>query len=396
MIEILMPQGGQDIEKGRVVRWLKNVGDQVQKGDVLCEVETEKAMFEIESPGSGQLRSILVADGNEAPILSVIGLVGDPSEAVQAAAAAAPPAAPAEEHADQPVVETPALGERGGVKISPKARRIAEENNVSYTQIRGSGPGGRIIEKDVMDFIAAGKSAAGVPSAAQGGGRLLELDRRRKATGLRMASSKQTIPHFYVTRAIDMTRALAFRESLNADLRRAGAVEASVNDLILRACALALRAYPQLNASLKDEDHIMRWDDVNIGVAVSVDENLMAPVIENADRLPLAELAVRARAAVQAAREGKLLSLAPGRFTVSNMGMYGVDEFTAIINAPEAAILAVASIQKRVIVENGLDLRIRDMLNVTLSIDHRICDGVMACQFVNKVKELLESPEQLQ
>ena len=336
MIEIIMPQGGQDINKGQVVRWLKDIGERVQKGDVLCEVETEKAMFEIESPADGFLRGIVVPAGQEAAILSVIGFVGDASETLPgdqqgmpAQALEQPEAKVAAPSAGQPAANAPH-------KISPRAMRIAEQQGISISELRGTGPGGRVLEKDVTDYISRRSPApANLSGEAHPGGRLLTLDKRRKATAQKMAASKQNVPHFYVMRAVDMTDALAFREQLNTRLHLADQAEVSINDLIVRACALALKDFPQLNASFQDQDHILLLHDINVAVAVSLGESLMAAVVANADRLSLQETAKQTRDAIMAARNGRILSLAPATFTISNLGMYQVDGFVAIINSPE-------------------------------------------------------------
>ena len=264
------------------------------------------------------------------------------------------------------------------------------------SELQGTGPGGRVLEKDVAEYISRRGHGVAAPSGADGPrGRLVALDKRRKATAQKMAASKHSIPHFYVTRSVDMTDALAYREALNSKLRADRLTEVSINDLIIRACAHGLQEFPQLNAAFQDDEHLMLWDDINIAVAVSVDDGLIAAILPKADSLPLQETARRTQELIQAARSGKVLSLAPATFTISNLGMYQVDGFVAIINSPESAVLAVASIRKQLVVQGSTDLRVRDMMNMTLSVDHRVCDGALAARFLNSVKSRLEAPDQL-
>jgi pyruvate dehydrogenase E2 component (dihydrolipoamide acetyltransferase) len=412
LTKVVMPQGGQDLEAGKVVQWHKKEGDPVNKGEVICEVETEKAVFEVEAPAGGYLRKIVVQQGQEAKILSVIGLIGALEDDVEAEAggppvqATTPPAVAA-----APAAPESRLGGRGAserMPISPKAKKVAQELGVSIDQVQGTGPRGRITEKDVLAHHErqAGRSAApaGAPSAIPaplpiplpaGGGRLVSMSKVRKVTARRMQQSKQVVPHFYATVAVDMTEAMNFREKFNEVLNNDAQDRVSLTHMITRACALALRELPEVNSSFKDEETIAQWEDVNIGVAVALDAGLVVPVLQNADRLNLRQIAQETRRIAALAQEGKQASLAPARFTISNLGMFNVDNFIAIINPPEAAILAVSSVERRVVVVEGDRMALRDMMNMTLSIDHRVGDGVLACKFVNKVRSLLEDPGSL-
>jgi pyruvate dehydrogenase E2 component (dihydrolipoamide acetyltransferase) len=210
-----------------------------------------------------------------------------------------------------------------------------------------------------------------------------------------MQQSKQTVPHFYVTRVIDMTAAMKYRQGLNEREDSTKDASVSINDLIVRACALAIREFAGINATYTDDGHMVFWEDINIGIAVAFDDELIAPVLEHADGFSLQQLSQETARLIASARQGKLTGLVPTRFTVSNLGMYSIDNFIAIINPPETAILAVASIQKSVVVRADSTLAIRDLMNATLSMDHRVGNGVLACQFINRLKALLENPEQL-
>ena len=411
LTKVVMPQGGQDIETGMVVVWHKKEGDPVRKGEVICEVETEKAEFEVEAPADGYLRKILVQQGHEARVLSAIGLIGALDDAVATEAAAlqalttAPRAAATVPAAPENWVGGNGMSER--IRISPKARKAAQELGVSINQIQGTGPRGRILEKDVLaqrGRLVGRPGAVGAAPAIRAplpiplpasGGRMVSMSKLRKVTARRMQQSKQVAPHLYATVAVDMTEAMIFREKANEPLNNDAQDRISLTHMVTRACVLALRDLPEVNSSFRDEETVTQWEDINIGVAVALDAGLVVPVLQNADRLNLRQIAQETRRVVALAREGKQATLAPARFTISNLGMFGVDNFIAIINPPEAAILAVSSVQRRVVVGGGDRITLRDMMNMTLSIDHRIGDGVLACKFLNKVRSLLEDPGSL-
>ena len=399
---VIMPQGGQDLEKGRVVQWLKNEGEPVKKGEIICVVETEKAAFDIEAPVNGFLRKIVVHEGFETPILSTIGIIGEIDEAIELDTIAL--STEAEIGATTGLVgriSSVEAGENedsapGRIKITPKAKRIAQEKGIPIHLIKGTGPQGRVTEKDVFEH--AEKKLANAKPQETGklsGGRVLLLSKVRKATARHMLQSKQQVPHFYLTISVDMTAAQKLRARLNNTLKLNEDQILSVTDLITRACAIALKEFPLLNSSVLDEDNLILWDDINIGIAVALDEGLVVPVLEKADRLSIHQIAQQSHRLVRLAREGKQSSLTPGRFTISNLGMFNVDNFIAIINAPEAAILAVASIEKRVVPLGENDIGIREMMSMSLSIDHRIVDGVVGARFLNKVRFLLENPDSL-
>jgi len=399
--KVIMPQVGQDIETGKIVRWLKKAGDPVKKGEVLCEVETEKAVVEVPSPSDGYLLKILFPDNTEAKILSEIGLVGDLSDSM--AENKSTDAQPANVNTrltdlSKTTGQTnlkPAGSEP--IIISPKARNIAQQHGVAIEQIHGTGPQGRIVEKDILDFIEKQKQyspSMSTASPATGGKRILELTKIHKVTAQRLQQSKQTIPHFYISVSADMSAALKRRTELNEQFKLPKEEAISINDFILRASALAIKDFPVLNSSFSEEG-IVLWDDIDIGVAVALDDGLVVPVIENPDQLDLKTLSAKIRQLAQAARSGKQLLTRPGRFTISNLGMYHVDDFAAIINPPEVGILAVSSVQKKLVVEEDNTLAVRNMITLTLSVDHRVVDGALAAKFLNRIKELLETAEKL-
>jgi pyruvate dehydrogenase E2 component (dihydrolipoamide acetyltransferase) len=397
--QVIMPQGGQDIEKGTIVRWHRKAGEPVRKGDLVCEVETEKTVLEVTAPQDGVVLRTFFAEGEEAKVFSVIAVVGDPGEAipdtlVPSKVAVSGGKASREEGQARPAAARAGTGD-GKIRVSPKARQLALERGVALDGITGTGPQGSITAEDVL--AAAERLSSGRPpeEAAADHGRLAPMSKVAKVTARRMLLSKQSIPHFYVTVAVDMTAAKKYRSDFNRRLPNADTDGISLTDLITRACVLALREFPQLNSTVKDEGNLIRWDDLNVGIAAATDAGLVVPVVEGADALSLAELAKRTRQVVAAAREGRQISVASARFTISNMGMYGVDNFLAIINPPEAAILSVSSVKPTVIpAENG-SIQVRDMMNATLSMDHRVGDGVLAARFLSFVRALLEDPAKL-
>lgn len=387
-VKIIMPQGGQDITEGYVVRWFKKEGDPIRRGDVICEVETEKAVFEVESPSDGVLLKIVAAAGTKVPIFAVIGVVGEAGEPLDLDRLLSEPAA-AEKPLDLSAIRSrlPGAGGEAGDrhKITGRARKLAAEKSVDLSGVAGSGPQGRITEKDVLLHVEKRKLSV---QALRGQAK--PLSRMRQTIARRMVQSKQTIPHFYVTVSADVTAALALRDRVN---REEGAA-VSITDLIVKAAALALRETPAVNCRLL-EDRIVYLEDVNVGIAVNLDEGVLVPMVARADRLALADIARRSRELAASARQGKLTATEPACFTVSNLGMLGVEAFTAIINPPETGILAVGGVQKRPVVRNDSEICIRDMLTMTLSVDHRAVDGALAATFIARLKQHLENPEAL-
>jgi len=429
--KVVLAKLSPTMEEGVIVKWTKKEGDPVKVGDVLAEIETDKANMEMEALGAGVLRKILVPAGGKAPIGALIGVIanaGDDIAPLLAAASApapkpaasspvavpaptpapvaapAAPAAPASAHVALPgvAVVPPALAatEAGRVKASPLARSIAARENIPLSAVAGSGPGGRIVKRDVEGYApstaagpvakapAAGGSHAVVPFPTVPAGQELPVSNMRKTIARRLAESKFTAPHFYVTVEIDMDGAVALREQI----LKVENVKVSFNDLVLKACAKALTRFPMVNASWLG-DKIATHGEVSIGVAVSVPDGLITPVVRNADRKSIVEISREVKDLAGRARDKKLRpdEYVGSTFTVSNLGMFDVSEFTAIINPPESAILAVGAVQ-RVPVVSGDEIRPGYRMKVTLSSDHRVVDGALAAQFLAEVRRLLESP----
>jgi len=417
--KVVLAKLSPTMEEGTIVKWSRQEGDAVKVGDVLAEIETDKANMEMEALGAGVLRKILVPAGGKAAVGALIGVIADAGEDVSAviagaASSAASPApapaakaTPAAPTAAAPAPKAPAASSppgpapvvpfpAGRVKASPLARAIARRQNVSLGSVRGTGPGGRIIKRDIEGYLAAPAAAASPTSASRSvptitPGQELPLSSMRRTIARRLSESKFTAPHFYVTVEIDMDAAVSLREQL----QRAEEIKVSFNDLVVKACARALTRFPSVNASWAGEK-IVTHADVHVGVAVSIPDGLITPVVRNADRTPLLEISRQIKDLASRARERKLRpeEFAGSTFTVSNLGMFDVTEFTAIINPPESCILAVASV-RRVPVAVGDTVAVGYRMNVTLSSDHRVVDGVLAAQFLAEVRRLLENPAAL-
>lgn len=415
--KIIMPQGGQDITEGRVLRWHKAEGDPVKKDEVICEVETEKAVFEVKSPIDGVLLKIVVPAGKVARIFSTIGFVGQASERIELEdeedAVAEKKAVAAD--TSETGIDVAALREKvaakgkdkqGRVKASGRAKKLADQRGIDISLVEGTGPKGRITEKDVLAYLEKGPAVAeAVPVAAAEPapstapavaaalrGQTVPMNRMRKVIARRLQQSKQTIPHFYVTVTVDMTDAIKEREALNAKADKNAKI--SLNDMVVKAAAIALGEFPQVNCKI-DEDNLIYLEDINIGVAVGLDDGLVVPVLPEVDNLSLKGIAKKTKELVNLAKAGKQASLTPGTFTISNMGMLDVDNFVAIINPPETAILAVGSVRKNLVVAADNSFRVRDTMCMTLSADHRVVDGVLGSKFVNRIKYGLENPQTL-
>jgi pyruvate dehydrogenase E2 component (dihydrolipoamide acetyltransferase) len=421
--KVTMPQMGFDMTEGKVARWLKKAGDPVKQGEAVVEIETDKVNIESEAQGNGVLREILVSDGTTVPVGALIGIIGAPDEDLTAikaeAGLVAAPAAEKPAGVVQPIEQAavPAAavvsegnGRDGGrIKASPLAKRIAKEKGISLAQLSGTGPGGRIVKRDVetAPMIAAAPTVfaqpivAAAPAVAKPsilGPGILQAEevtptKLRQTIGKRMVASKQTVPHFYVTSEIEMSEAMALRAKLNALVDDAGKI--SVNDMVLKAAANALTHFPGINASL-GENVIVRHGTVNMGLAVALEQGLITVVVADADRKPLARIAREAKDIVNRAKNGKARpeEMQGSTFTVSNLGMFDVDEFIAIINPPEAAILAVGSVRDVPVVKNGQVVAGKTM-KVTISADHRVTDGAEAAKFLQEVKKNLEEPLRL-
>lgn len=440
MSTVIMPKMGDGMEEGTLLRWLKNVGDQVDAGDPIAEIETDKVALEIEAAESGYLIQTLVTEGQTVPIGTAIAQIGAegeaPAEGAPAAAAAEAPkteAAPAQEApapaaepvaasapAPAPPVEaapappaTPARADGEKLRASPLVKRLAAEHDIDLSGIPGTGPGGRIVKDDLAPYLtgarpkpapasapAAAPAATPAPVAAstEGGARPAgvprEMSRIRKTTGKRMAEAKDTIPHFYVVSEVDMTEARAFREMINSEIEEKES-KVSFNDLVVKAAALALRDFPNLNASLEG-DQLYDHANIDINIAVAIENGLIAPFLPDADKLSLGTIARMTKDLAGRSREGGLLpeEYQGGTFTISNLGMYDVSEFVAIINPPQAAILAIGSISEVPVIRDD-ELAVAYKMKITLSADHRISDGAEVARFLQAVKGYLEKPLRL-
>lgn len=389
--KIIMPQGGQDLKFGTVVRWLKKEGDAVKKGDLVCEVETEKAVFEVNAPRDGILIKIIKEDGEEAEILTAIGYVGDKGEQIDLNRSSGQEAKPTQVKPMAQVKDRLYKSSKK-VKISPKARKIARDHGIKLDDLVSSRVDGKITAEDVQSAISKEESTRAPRKAQIANGKVIEIGRIQKTAARRLQQSWQQAPHIFVTISVDMTEAAAFRKKYNQNQANA---KLSFNDLVVKAAAAALKEFPQVNVSYIDEDTIMQWDDIHIGIAAATEQGLLVPVLENAAALNLIEISKRTKELAEAARSGKQLPSQPSRFTISNLGMYDVDHFTAIINPPESAILAVSSIRKMPWVDGEENVAVREIMEITLSLDHRIGDGVLAANFINRIKQLLEHPTEL-
>ncbi len=380
---IIMPKYGLQQDNGTVVEWRVKEGDHVNKGDILLDLETDKALFEYESPESGYVRKLVAQNGEEVSVLSVIAIITDEADETIENLTPASTDSPTEEPrqiADTAEREPALESSTQRIKRSPAARHRARELNIDLANIAGTGPGGRIVLADVE------LAASAAPSATA-------LSRMRQAIGRTMAYSKSTIPHFYVATEIDMTDAEIWRKNL----AETDAIKLSVTDLFVKAAADALTQYPALNASLDGDTAVIVHDTVDIGLAVGTDDGLVVPVIPNADRAFLTDLADERTQRVEEARQGKLRGDARATFTISNLGMYGVTSFTAIVNPPEAAILAVGAAIARVVpIGDPMTIAVRQIAEVTLSADHRLVDGVVAAQFLQALKQNLQDTDKLE
>lgn len=387
--KIVMPQGGQDLTTGRIVRWLKKENEPVQSGEVICEVETEKAVFEVPSPQEGFLLKVIAQEGEEIEILSVIGYVGSKDEVI-------PVDLPKEEQTSAKKTRTVFDSEIGQsqesstlkprIIISPKARKLAKDNQIPLESLISDRPDGKITFRNVLRVIEQSGSKTRPITGLPENAKLVHQSRVRKTIAKRLSESWRNAPHIFVTVSVDMTRVVDARISEPQN-------KISINDYIIFACAKAINKFPEINVSFNDEDTLYYWEDINIGVAVSTDMGLLVTVIVDADRLTIEEIAEKSRDFAEKARAGKQIDSKPSRFTISNLGMFDVDTFTAVINPPEAAILAVSSIKKQPVVGAGDQIVSRDMMNITLSLDHRVGDGVLAAEFINEIKRRLENLE---
>jgi pyruvate dehydrogenase E2 component (dihydrolipoamide acetyltransferase) len=443
MPTVIMPKMGDGMEEGTLLRWLKSVGEEVDAGEPIAEIETDKVSLEIEAAEGGVLTKTLVDEGQTVPIGTPIATIGDeavemaeatpaanaepaPAPVVtQAAAAPEPQPAPAAQASStdgavQEAAAAPARAEGERLRASPLVKRLAAEHGIDLSGIPGTGPGGRIVKDDLQPYLTGAKKAlvaAAVPvqqpaqasapqlapaaqqpapqaaPAANGrpAGIAREMSRIRKTTGKRMSEAKETIPHFYVTSDVEMDSAIAFREMVNGQIED-DAAKITFNDLIVKAVALALREFPNLNTTLEG-DTLYDHANIDVNIAVAIEGGLIAPFIPDADQKSLGTIARMAKDLVGRARKGGLQpnEYQGGTFTISNLGMYDVSEFIAIINPPQAAILAIGSITEMPVVRDG-HVAIGHQMKISLSCDHRVSDGAEVARFLIAVKRYLQNP----
>jgi pyruvate dehydrogenase E2 component (dihydrolipoamide acetyltransferase) len=420
---INMPKLGFDMAEGTLVRWVKQVGESINKGDVLAEIETDKATVEVESSASGVVLQHIVDQGSVVPVSAPIAVIGEEGEKVDAPAAEgekpraeekkAEPKAEGKPQAESapsqtqpaavqspqaaPVQQAAAPADSGPVKASPLARKVAREKNIDLARIQGSGPGGRVVRKDVEAALSSSQSSAAgrqpavaTSVAAAAGDETVPLTRLRQAIARRMVESTTSVPHFFVTHEYKMDALMAMRKQANAFLP--DDEKLSVNDFIIKAVALTLREFPNLNSSYGG-DKAIRHGSINIGIAVAVEGGLLTVVNRNTDQQPLRAISADVKRKAAGAREGKVRpdDIEGSTFSISNLGMFDVENFSAIINPPEAGILAIGSAREVPVVENG-QIKPGWRMKATLSVDHRVSDGAEAAQFMQKLAEFLENP----
>ena len=442
---VTMPKLGFDMAEGTLARWVKAEGDSVSKGEVIAEIETDKATVEVESSYDGVMYRHLVSEDTTLPVNDPIAIVAEEGEEpsqdeidslieeaggevgkketkekpekkeskAEGKQKEKEAAAKEEEKAEQKEPESQkAEGAQpaGGTRSSPLARRMAEDHDIELEKVEGSGPKGRIVKKDIEAYLesmreegreeeaeAVGKALQPMTTFQAGEipeDQVIKMSRLRQAIGRRMQNSNQNFPHFYLSRTFDTGALMTLRKDLNQLLPESDKI--SVNDFIVKVVALALRRYPNLNASLEDDEHIRRHGHVNIGVAVAVEGGLLTVVVKDADQKPLRLIARETREMAARAREGKVKNedIEGSTFSISNLGMYKIDNFAAIINPPEAGILAVGAVQKMPVVEEG-ELVIGSRMQATISADHRVTDGAEAAEFMGVLADYIEEPLRL-
>jgi len=419
---ISMPKLGFDMAEGLLVRWVKQVGETINKGDVLAEIETDKATVEVESSASGVVLQLIVDQGTMVPVNAPIAVVGAAGEVVSGQLSVdsgqskvegqksegAPQSAPTVDSASSKISSSESSSVVGGqsstIKASPLAKKVARDQKVDLSKVQGTGPGGRIVRKDIEAALSSGQwtvdsgqsKTSGVSSlptthySPTTEDKVVPTTKLRQAIGRRLVESKTTIPHFYVTHEYKMDALMDMRKQVNAYLPDNEKV--SVNDFILKAVALSLRQFPNLNATLKGTD-IIQFGHVNVGVAVTVPGGLMTVVVKDTDQKTLRQISGEVKAMANRARDGKVKpeDVDGSTFSTSNLGMYDVEDFIAIVNPPEAGILAISSAREVPVVESG-ELKVGWRMKATISVDHRISDGAEAAQFMQALAGFIENP----
>jgi pyruvate dehydrogenase E2 component (dihydrolipoamide acetyltransferase) len=386
IIPVLMPQAGQTMEDGTVISWKIKEGDRIEVGQIIFEIETDKANIEVEAVDSGRVAKIIAKEGQTVKVKTPVAYIADEDVDVEAYLVAESSQSKTNLQTNEPANETQQMQQTekavdksgdSGRKISPAARKLAEQKGMDISVLSsGSGPGGRIITKDIEKVEASTSGRKGQP-----------INKMRRAIAQNLTYSKQNIPHFYIKLTIEAQKLFDVYQQTKQGIK------CTINDFIILACAKAIRQHPAFRSQYKN-DEIKISSNVNIGIAVGLDDGLVVPVIVDADKMNFKSLAERSRQIIENARNGKLEGIGQGIFTITNLGMFGVEEFNAIINPPESAILAVGTIREGIKVENGL-IKPTRLMTLSLSLDHRVVDGVSAAKFLQTLKELLEEPEQL-
>jgi pyruvate dehydrogenase E2 component (dihydrolipoamide acetyltransferase) len=424
MAEVRMPKMGDGMEEGTVLRWLKREGDPVTANESIAEIETDKANVEMPAEESGVLTKIVVQEGQTVPVGAVLAHIGSassngggapaPTESTTPVRADSSPSG--EEGSlpplslDKPPAQSetrltgPPSEER--VKASPLARKLARERGIDLAQVKGTGPGGRIVERDVKEF-QPGATPPKLPSLPETApvarattaaptlqGRDLDITKMRKAIARRTVQSKQTIPHIYLTRPVEMERAMSLLEELN---RPDPENKVTINDLIIKACAVALAKFPEVNVSYTPEDKLRQYETINVGFAVGTNEGLYIPVIPDCGNKSLRQISAEAKTLAGKARGGTISpqEMSGGTFSISNLGMFGIEEFGAVINPPESAILAVGAVMREAVVREDGAVHAGRRMRVTMSCDHRAVDGLLGARFLQELARLLETPAEL-
>jgi len=402
---VTMPKLGMTMTSGKITKWLKKEGDKVEQGEPLLEIETDKVTMEEEATYSGVLLKILAKEGETVPVNQPIAIIGQQGENVEDLLKQSNIIEEQKEpQQNEPIEETKkpiSQGEQTSIPTKPRAtpvaRKIAKEHDIDLTQIKGSGPSGRIQRKDVEEYLKNLQQRK-LPTQEEPKSQPVSYTRTIPLTGMRgiiankMKQSVNTAPHYYVTMDINMEEILKLKDTLNQKLQD---TKITINTILIKASSIAIKEYPIINSFVQDDQIILK-EQINIGLAVALEDGLIVPVIKDADKKGLSEIAKEERLLIEKAREGKLTpdEYNGGSFTISNLGMFDVTRFTAIINQPEVAILAVGKIKDTPIVENG-QIGIKPIMEVTLSSDHRVIDGAVAAKFLKRIKEILEDPLQL-
>ncbi len=394
---INMPQVGQDLETAIISEWCIEENDKVEKGDVIAVVESDKASFDVEAFDSGTILKLLFDEGDEAAVFKPIAYYGDPGDIVDEAPNTENSTGLISKSTDSQVevnAQTETITK--AILATPVVKRIAKEHNIDILSVSGSGPNGRILKEDILKFaeidLNGSQESNGVSSCSQSGDQRIEYSKMRQKIANRLVESKQQIPHFYLFMDVDVTELILWRQEKNKVVDNGDKI--SINDILILAVAKTLKKFPQLNTHVS-QSHLVLKSDINIGIAVSLEDGLIVPVLEHADEKEIEKISVESREIIESARKGKLKSNAQGTFTISNLGMYPINKFIPIINTPEAVILGVGKAEKKVVPTESAGFGVKDILTLTLACDHRAVDGALGSQFLEELKSCLENIERI-